>query len=264
MDPLHAASLACLGAASLCWLLAVATREYSWVDRLWSILPPAYVAWFASQSQGEDCRLTTMTILAALWGARLTYNFARKGGYAPGGEDYRWIELRRRLPPPVFAVFNLVFIAFVQNVLLLLLALPAWVAVSPTAAPWGPLDTLATLVFLMLLAGETIADQQQWRFQCAKRARGQAYGPKFLTQGLFRYSRHPNFFCEVSMWWTFYLFSVASGAGWFNVAIAGPLLLTALFHGSTTFTEQLTRAKYPTYADYQRTTSRLVPWFPRR
>ncbi|WP_434419880.1 DUF1295 domain-containing protein [Nannocystis pusilla] len=182
MDPLHAASLACLGAATLCWLLGALTREYSWVDRLWSILPPAYVAWFASHSHG-DPRLTVMTILAVLWGARLTYNFARKGGYAPGGEDYRWVELRRRLSPPLFAAFNLVFIAFFQNILLLLLAAPAYVAASPTAAPWGSLDTLATIVFLLLLAGETIADQQQWRFQNAKRDRGEAYGPKFLTQG---------------------------------------------------------------------------------
>lgn len=263
MDPLHAASLACLGAATLCWLLGALTREYSWVDRLWSILPPAYVAWFASHSHG-DPRLTVMTTLAVLWGARLTFNFARKGGYAPGGEDYRWVELRRRLPPPLFAAFNLVFIAFFQNILLLLLAVPAYVAASPTAAPWGSLDTLATVVFLLLLAGETIADQQQWRFQNAKRDRGEAYGPKFLTQGLFRYSRHPNFFCEVSMWWTFYAFTVASGAGLVNAAIVGPVLLTLLFHGSTTFTEQLSRAKYPTYADYQRSTSRLIPWFPRR
>lgn len=264
MDPLHAAFLASLGAAGLCWLLGVLTREYSWVDRVWSILPPAYVAWFASQAPCDDPRVGTMTLLAALWGARLTYNFARKGGYAPGGEDYRWVELRRRLPPPVFAVFSLVFIAFIQNMLLLLLALPAHVAGREGAAPWGCLDTLATALFLVLLAGETIADQQQWRFHCAKRARGAAYGPQFLTRGLFRYSRHPNFFCEVSMWWTFYLFSVSSGAGWLNAAIAGPLVLTLLFHGSTRFTEALSRAKYPSYADYQRTTSRLIPWFPRR
>lgn len=263
MDPLHAAIFACLAVAGLCWLLGALTREYSWVDRLWSILPPLYVAWFAWQSPG-DCRLTVMTILAGLWGARLTYNFARKGGYRPGGEDYRWVALRRTLPPRVFAVFAAVFVAGLQNVLLLLLALPAYVAARGEAAPWSGLDTLATVMFALFLLGETIADQQQWRFQVDKQARGQAYGPKFLTRGLFRYSRHPNFFCEVSMWWTFYLFSVAAGAGWLNVAIVGPLLLTLLFHGSTAFTERLSRAKYPTYSDYQRTTSRLVPWFPRR
>jgi steroid 5-alpha reductase family enzyme len=261
MDPLHAAIYACLGAAGLCWLLGALTREYSWVDRLWSILPPAYVVWFASQSP-EDPRLKVMVILAVLWGARLTYNFARKGGYAPGGEDYRWIELRRRLPPKLFAAFHLGFIALFQNALLLLLALPAHAAAG-ASAPWGPLDSLATIAFLVLLLGETIADQQQWRFQCAKKARGAAYGPKFLTQGLFRYSRHPNFFCEISLWWAFYLFSVAAGAGWLNATIAGPIALTLLFQGSTAFTESLSRAKYPSYADYQRRTSRLVPWFPR-
>src|SRR5690606_26532081 len=118
--------------------------------RLWSILPPLYVGWFAWQSPGEG-RLVVMTVLAALWGARLTYNFARKGGYRPGGEDYRWVELRRRLPPPVFAVFAAVFIAGLQNALLLLLTLPAHVVAAREAAPWGGLDTLATGLFVLLL-----------------------------------------------------------------------------------------------------------------
>jgi steroid 5-alpha reductase family enzyme len=262
MDPLCVAAIACLCSAALCWLLGVITREHSWVDRLWSILPPLYVGWFASHAAG-DARLRVMTVLAALWGARLTFNFARKGGYRPGGEDYRWAELRRRMPPGLYAVFHAVFIALIQNVLLLLLALPAHVALVQQA-PWGPLDTLATIVFLGFLLGETIADRQQWDFQREKLARGAGHGPQFLTRGLFRYSRHPNFFCEMGMWWTFSLFAVAAGGGWIHEGVIGPVLLTLLFHGSTAFTEQLSRAKYPAYADYQRSTSRLVPWFPRR
>ena len=256
---------ACAAVASLCWLLSVASREYSWVDRVWSLLPPLYVAWFAYQVDFADPRLVVMTALSSLWGARLTFNFARKGGYAPGGEDYRWAELRRRMRPRQFAAFNFFFIAGFQNLLLLLLALPAHAALIGRHAPWGPLDTLATALFLALLLGETIADEQQWRFhrhKKAREARGEA-GPRFLTRGLFRLSRHPNFFCEISMWWAFYLFSVAAGQGWLNPSIAGAVVLTALINGSTSFTEQISRAKYPEYADYQRTTSRLVPWPPR-
>jgi steroid 5-alpha reductase family enzyme len=262
--PLDSAILAAALVGGLCWLLSVASREHSWVDRAWSILPPLYVAWFAWQTGFTDPRLVVMTALATLWGARLTFNFARKGGYAPGGEDYRWVVLKQRMSPRAFAAFNFFFIAGFQNALLLLLALPAWSALQ-TRAPWGPLDTAATALFLLFLLGETIADQQQWRFHQEKRARearGEP-GPRFLTRGLFQYSRHPNFLCEQAIWWSFYLFSVAAGHGLINPSILGPLLLTALFHGSTEFTEQLSRAKYPEYADYQRTTPRLLP-FPRK
>lgn len=262
MSPLHVAILAAAAAAALCWLLAELFREHSWVDRLWSLLPPAYVAWFAAQDGFSDPRLAAMALLSALWGLRLTYNFARKGGYRPGGEDYRWVHLRGRLAPGAFRLFNLVFVAIFQNALLLLLALPAWYALGSRAA-WGPLDTLAAALFLVFLAGETLADQQQWRFHQEKKARGGA-APHFLTTGLFRFSRHPNFFCEMSLWWAFYLFSVAAGAGWWNASLLGPALLTALFQGSTALTEELSRRKYPAYADYQRSTPRLVPGLPRR
>src|SRR5262249_22309673 len=111
--------------------------------------------------------------------------------------------------------------------------------------------------------GETVADEQQWRFQCdkqTKRARGEQVEQEFLTSGLFRYSRHPNFFCEQAMWWMLYLFGVASGGGWMNTGLSGAWVLTALFQCSTQFTEELSLKKYPGYAEYQRRTSRLIPW----
>ncbi|MEZ4453988.1 MAG: DUF1295 domain-containing protein [Nannocystaceae bacterium] len=261
MSPLELAAVAASIAAALCWLLAELTGEHSWVDRLWSILPPLYVAWFAAQSGFTDPRLLTMAILAALWGGRLTFNFARKGGYRPGGEDYRWAELRRRMSPWAFRAFNLFFVAAFQHALLLLLALPAYYAWIHAARPWGIVDAIAAALMLAFLVGETIADEQQWRFHQEKRARAERgeEGPRFLTTGLFARSRHPNFLCEMAIWWSFYLFSVGAGAGWVNPAIVGPLLLTALFHGSTSFTEELSRGKYPEYAEYQRTTPRLLP-----
>jgi len=137
MDPaLRTASIACAVVATLTWLTAAFTRECSWVDRLWSILPPAYVAFFAYAS-GWDARLLLMTACATAWGARLTWNFARKGGYAKGGEDYRWAELRKRMSPALFQLFNLVFIAGFQNALLLAIALPAWAARGRRGAPLG-------------------------------------------------------------------------------------------------------------------------------
>jgi steroid 5-alpha reductase family enzyme len=261
--PLFVAVSACALAAAGCWLASILTGNYSQVDRLWSVAPPLYVGWFAAEARFADARLDLMLVLTALWGARLTYNFARKGGYRAGSEDYRWPKLRERLGPARFQLFNATPF---QNAQLLLLSLPAYVALTH-GAPLNALDGAAAGAFALFLAGETIADEQQWRFQSrkhARKARGEPAGAEFLTSGLFRWSRHPNFFCEQAMWWTFYLFSVAAGGGWLNPSLAGPVLLTLLFQGSTAMTERLTREKYPAYAEYQRTTSRLVPWPPKQ
>ncbi|MEM7158513.1 MAG: DUF1295 domain-containing protein [Myxococcota bacterium] len=267
MEPAPALTIAiysCAAFAGLCWLLSVITKEYSWVDRLWSITPVVYVSWFAFADHPNP-RLLLMAALVALWGGRLTYNFARKGGYAPGGEDYRWAEVRKRISPLTFAVLNVVFVAGFQHVLLLLISLPGWVVMSLPSRPLGMLDAIAAGGFLLFWCGEALADEQQWRFQNDKKRRQKAGLPvrhKFLTTGLFRWSRHPNFFSEQAMWWCFYLFGVAAGAPWLHWSIIGAVLLTALFQMSTRLTEALTLRKYPEYARYQQTTSRLWPWPP--
>lgn len=248
----------CGGAIALCWALNVITGEHSWVDRSWAILPPIY-AWTFALHDG-DPRATLMAVVATVWGARLTFNFWRKGGFAPGGEDYRWGILRARLPRWAYEVFNLTFIAGYQNVLLLLFSLPAWVVLA-SDAPLGPLDWALAVAFLGATLGETIADQHQWSFH-QKKKRGEANG--FCREGLFLWSRHPNFFFEQAQWWIFLLFPVAAGLGVAHVGAIGAPLLTALFYGSTVFTESITVSKYPAYADYQRTTPMWVPMPPRR
>jgi len=264
-DPLVSALWLAGGFALLCWVLSLITKEYSWVDRLWSISPPIFAIHFALAAGFDDARLNLMAGLTVMWGVRLTYNFARKGGYAPGGEDYRWKEIMDKIGPVWFQVLNATFLAPLQNFLLLAIVLPSYAAYQHLGTPLNAIDALAAAGFVLFLLGETISDEQQWKFQIAKYAaieRGEAPEADFLTSGLFRYSRHPNFFCEQAMWWVYYVFSIASGAGLLNWTIAGALSLTLLFQGSTWITEKITLRKYPAYAEYQKTTSRLMPWFP--
>ncbi|GLY66498.1 hypothetical protein Atai01_31170 [Amycolatopsis taiwanensis] len=250
------------GAWLVTWLLSVLTREYSWVDRIWSVIPVVYLAIFAGAAGFADARLNTMFALSALWGARLTFNFARKGGYAPGGEDYRWAVLRERMRPWQFQVFNVVFISFYQNVILLLITLPGYTALTNRTS-YGAADAVVTIVFLAFLAGETVADQQQWNFQTWKKrelAAGREPGRRFVQTGLFRYSRHPNFFFEQAQWWAMFAFgAIAAGSPW-QWTVAGAVLLTLLFAGSTRFTESITLGRYPEYAGYQRSTPAMIPW----
>jgi len=253
------AALVCLAVIGACWLLSVVTREYSWVDRIWSVVPAVYAWMFAAEADWAP-RSVGIAVLVTLWGARLTFNFWRKGGYAPGGEDYRWKVLRGKMPGWVYQVFNLTFIAGYQNVLLFLIALPAWVVVAHPA-PLGALDLVAALLFLGALVGEFVADEQQWKFYLA-RSRGETALP-FNDTGIWAWSRHPNFFFEQSQWWILLLFPIAAGADALHVGLLGAPLLTLLFLGSTQFTEQISASKYPAYADYQKRTSMLLPWPPR-
>ncbi|MET7999201.1 DUF1295 domain-containing protein [Amycolatopsis sp. NPDC005232] len=252
------------GVCALCWVLSVITREYSWVDRIWSLVPVAYVAIFAAFAGFADARLDVMFVLVLLWGLRLTFNFARKGGYARGGEDYRWVVLRGKMAPWQFQVFNFSFITIYQNAILLLITLPAWTALE-YRSPFGVGDVIVAVIFVACLAGETVADQQQWNFhQWKKREQdaGRVPSPRFLQSGLFRYSRHPNFFFEQAQWWLVFVFGAVAFGGipW---TIAGAVLLTLLFVGSTIFTETITRGRYPEYAEYQKRTSAVVPWISR-
>ena len=253
-------------ACAATWVLSLITNEHSWVDRIWSIVPVVYVWVFAGAAGLADARLDLMAGLVTLWGARLTFNFARKGGYAPGGEDYRWQVLRGRMGAGAFQVFNLFFIVIYQNILLLLIALPAWTAYQ-NRSPLNALDVILAAVFLFFLTGETIADQQQWNFHRWKKlevAAGREPSPRFLQAGLFRFSRHPNFFFEQAQWWVLFLFGCVAAGSVLQWTVIGPLLLTGLFIGSTVFTESITRSRYPEYADYQARTSPIVPWFPGR
>ena len=260
MDALRVCLWVYAGVCLATWLLSVLTREYSWVDRIWSVVPVAYAGIFAAAAGFADARLDVLFALVTLWGARLTFNFARKGGYARGGEDYRWAVLRERMAPWQFQVFNVVFIVLYQNAILLLISLPALTALEHRT-PFGVADALLAVVFLAFLAGETVADQQQWTFQQEKRA-GRA-STRFVQTGLFRYSRHPNFFFEQAQWWVVAAFGVAA-AGGLEWTVLGALLLTLLFVGSTRFTESISKSRYPEYAEYQSRVSALIPWRPKQ
>ena len=88
--------------------------------------------------------------------------------------------------------------------------------------------------------------------------------PPFLVHGLFRYSRHPNYFFDLAQWWIFFLLAAVAGRSLLTWTAGGPLLLTLLFIGSTRFTESISVRRYADYVSYQRTTSAIVPWRLRR
>jgi steroid 5-alpha reductase family enzyme len=265
VSPLIAALYTAAAVCLFVWIASLITHDHSWVDRIWSIIPVAYVWIFAGFAGLANLRLDVMAALVTIWGARLTFNFARKGGYN-GVEDYRWAVLRGRMSRLQFEFFNFFFIVIWQNVILLLIALPAFTAYENRATPFGIWDVVVAVVFFGCTLGETVADQQQWNFQAWKKSEqdaGRQPSPRFLQTGLWRFSRHPNFFFEQAQWWTLFFFGVVAAQSILQWTVLGAVLLTTLFIGSTRFTESISRSKYPEYEDYQAHVSPIIPLPPR-
>lgn len=271
-DALQDIILAMLGIAGLCFVASELTGNYSQVDKLWSIVPVGYT-WFFAIRSGLDERLVLMAVLVTIWGARLTYNFARRGGYQwppwSGEEDYRWSVLREM---PLlqgrwrFTLFNLFFISLYQHSLILLFCLPIVVAWQGVGTPLNALDYLAAFLGVGFVILETIADQQQYDFQTEKYRRKEAgekltgdYERGFLSSGLWGWVRHPNYAGEQAFWLTFYLFSVAATGRWVNWSLTGGILLVLLFLGSSDFSEKISAGKYSAYRIYQERVPRFIP-----
>ncbi|KAJ3305007.1 hypothetical protein HDV03_002089 [Kappamyces sp. JEL0829] len=260
----------CLAISLLAFFSSTTSGNYSFVDREWSISPIAY-AWILSS--GSNSRSIAMAVFITCWGCRLTFNFWRRGGYHKGEQDYRWpilYKIFQDYPPIAWHMFNFWFISLYQNLLLFLITLPVYVA-SLDGSAWAGQDTVLLVACFVLLLGEWAADQQQWTYQTKKYALIKEHGDiakipipyryGFRTTGLFRFSRHPNFFCEFTTWFVLSLFTISFNlqAGLWFYSFLGTLLLTTLFLGSTKFTEDITASKYPLYREYQKCTSALIP-----
>nr|CAJ2475700.1 unnamed protein product [Leishmania braziliensis] len=273
---------ACLMIVALLVLFVAAHRNdnYSWVDRSWSILP-VVCTWIHVYYTHQEARKTAESHVAGqsslslscaalfglvitVWGCRLTFNFFRRGGYARGGQDYRWNYVRSwpifSGSPITWMLFNFFFISCFQTWLLWAIPLP--VMQFPARPPTAKEITLAA-VLLVLIALETICDEQQWRFQCekARTPRQSPYCYGFCVTGVFGYSRHLNVFCEASLWVVLAMAAHSSGTAsmawwqWSGCAMLGLLILVS----TRTVTERLSARKYPGYALYQSITPMLFP-----
>ncbi|KAF8418857.1 hypothetical protein EV426DRAFT_307986 [Tirmania nivea] len=290
-NPLLSAFLITQGLAVFTFLLSSITGNLSQVDRLWSLLPAIYVAhftYFAHYLSLPTARLDTLLVLVILWSVRLTFNYFRKGGYSPGSEDYRWSHVRKMLPSSWAKVLvNLVLISWFQNVLLLLITLPAYFFLFISALPeaavpngfnggdinaFGTVDLIFSRALILALIAGFFADQQQWNYQKARKAfeeSGKQMVPEgwqredlergFCVTGLWSFSRHPNFLAEQAFWVMAYQWSCFLTDTIYNYACLGPLFYCAIFQASTFLTEKISASKYPEYTEYQRLVGRFMP-----
>ncbi|KZV67435.1 DUF1295-domain-containing protein [Peniophora sp. CONT] len=306
----------CAATTFTTYVLSLLTGNVGQVDKIWLYMPTLYTAYWALLPlwpqkvvgpfyllpyvpEGADAqtaivdnynpRALVIFGLTVTWMCRLTYNAHRRGLLSFSGEDYRWGVLRQQMSPWLFQVMNLTFIAIIQNVLLLTIALPTLFAVWQGPAALGPSDYLLGTLALLALAWEAVADNQQFSFHAwkhgnykpeehwpgarlawttADRARG------FCTRGLWAWSRHPNYLAEQSFWCILNLIPLVAPEDKDSSLItdydhtvrtlkrlAPCLSLCMLFYSSTDFSENISLSKYPeAYAAYKKRVAKLMPF----
>lgn len=250
------AYFAALGAlavvAVVFWLVSVWRRDVSIVDSLWSlmILGSLVVYWLIAGDSGA--RNLLVLGMVAIWALRLSiFITVRNHGEA---EDRRYQEIRRNNEPN-FWLKSLYIVFGLQAFLAWFVSMPAVAAAS--AAPLGWLDAVGVLLWAVGMYFEAVGDWQLARFR-----REKSSANAVLDTGLWRYTRHPNYFGEALLWWGVYLLAVSAGAWW---TVLSPLLMTFLLLrvSGVALLEKDMHERRPAYREYIEKTSAFIPMPPR-
>lgn len=250
------------------WVVGLVQRSFWLIDPYWTIIP-VLVAYFyrlhpmsiVSQGLNSSPRPNVVLALIWIWGARLTHSYFRREGWKFGErEDWRYSKLARENPKSWW-MLSFFAVGLAQQPMLLGVTLPVS-TVNFVDIPWSVFDTLSTMLCLTGVAIAFVADNQL--FEYTKQRKGnmeRKSSESLLRSGLWKYSRHPNYFGEQLFWWSLALFSIQLGH-WWNVV--GTIINSIVLAVVTVMTEQrmLQSWKGPRaalYKKYQKTTSMWVP-----
>jgi steroid 5-alpha reductase family enzyme len=247
-----------VGMMTLLWLISLAIRDSSIVDPFWGTgFVIANWVYFALTPDGFPARKWLISILVTIWGLRLSiYLLWRNRGK---GEDFRYQKFRQDAGEKYwwqsfFKVFAL------QGILLWIISAPLLAAqYSPTPDRLTILDFVAVLLWVVGFAFEAGGDLQLARFKADPANKG-----KILDRGVWRYTRHPNYFGDFTQWWAYYLIAASASGGFWT--IFSPIVMSTLLlrvSGVTLLEKTLTTTK-PGYKEYVESTNAFFPWFPRK
>jgi steroid 5-alpha reductase family enzyme len=246
-----------LGLTTALWAVSVTIGDTSIVDVFWGA-GFVVIAWVTfAVSDGSPDRRLLLAMLTSVWGLRLTLHLAlRNLGH---GEDPRYRAMRKRHGErwprrSLWAVF------WAQGLLMWIVSLPVQagqVYKTPAGLIW--LDALGTVVWLFGFLFETIGDRQLTRFRADPANAGQV-----MDRGLWRWTRHPNYFGDFSVWWGLFLIALATLSAWWS--IAGPIVMSVLLirvSGAALLERRMSKTR-PGYEDYVQRTSSFLPRPPKR
>lgn len=232
------------------WTISLVIKDVSIVDIVWG-LGFVLIAWIVWSRRAPDPRLLLSAVLTTIWGLRLSGYLAWRN--LGKGEDYRYVAMRRRYGSRFWLVS--LFVVFgLQGVLMWVVSLPVQAA---SGELFGLLDVAGICFWIVGLTFETVGDFQLARFKSEPANKG-----KVLDTGLWRYTRHPNYFGDFMVWWGLYLIALGGGAWWTAI---GPLVMTALLirYSGAGLLEKTIGRRRPEYAEYVQKTNAFFPGPPR-
>ena len=252
------ASAAAVGALMLAmWLISVAIKDASIVDIIWG---PGFVlvAWVAFVvGDGSSARRTLLAILVSIWGLRLGGYLAKRN--LGKGEDYRYQAMREKHGAR-FSLVSLYTVFGIQGLLMWIVSLPVQVAATdPTPSDLGLLDVAGVVAWLIGLTFEAVGDAQLARFKADPANKGAV-----MDRGLWRYTRHPNYFGDFMIWWGIYLVALSTGSAWWT--FIGPVVMSTLLMrvSGVAMLEKTIGSRRPGYDEYAARTSAFFPRPPKR
>ncbi len=237
----------------LTWVVSVFKRNVAIVDSVWSLMFIVEGAVYAWGTPTLSPRAVLATLLVAVWGLRLaTHITLRNWGH---GEDRRYAAIRARNEPR-FALKSLYLVFGLQAVLSWIVSLPL-LGAAVSVPPLGPLDALGSAMWLVGFVFEAGGDWQLGRFKANPENAG-----KVMDRGLWRWTRHPNYFGDFCVWWGLYAIALAGGAWW---SVPGPILMSVLLMrvSGVILLEKDIGERRPQYADYIRRTNAFFPGPPK-
>ena len=246
-----------LALVTVLWAVSVAVRDTSIVDVFWGS-GFVVIAWVGfAFADGSHARRLLLATLVTIWGLRLTLHLARRN--LGSGEDRRYTEMRRRHGDR-WPLRSLFVVFWLQGALMWVVSLPVQVGMTdPTPAGLGPLDWLGVALWAIGLTFEAVGDAQLARFKADPANRG-----RVMDSGLWRYTRHPNYFGDFCVWWGIWLVALSTGSAWWTVV--GPAVMSTLLirvSGAAPLERSLSRRREG-YAAYVERTSGFFPLPPRR
>ncbi len=249
----------CVAGFVALWLVGSAIRDVSFIDSVWALGMGALALTTWAQVGGREPRQILLIALCVAWAVRLGLHLLLR--WRAHGPDRRYVRMMDKAKAErgwsyPYASLRLVFL--LQAPLMWVVALPVQLGQIGASAPIGPLAWAGAAIAALGIAFETIGDLQITAFK-----KDPANAGKVLDRGLWRYTRHPNYFGDILAWLGLFLIALEGPLGvW---ALPGPLLLIFLltrWSGGVTYERRLTKTR-PGYDDYQRRTSALIPWPPK-
>jgi steroid 5-alpha reductase family enzyme len=237
------------------WLWSLRLRDVSIVDIVWGLAGALMALSSFLMADGAPPRKFLITAMTVIWGCRLALHIGlRKSGK---GEDFRYAAMRAERPD-TFPRRSLVTVFLFQAFLIWVISMPAQVAqLHPEPRGLTILDLLGLGIWAVGFAFEALSDRQLRAFLADPANRG-----KVMDKGLWRFSRHPNYFGDSLIWWGIFLVAAATPGGW--MTLFSPLLMTIFLMriSGVPLLEQALAERREGYREYMERTSSFFPWRP--